>query len=221
MNLCLAITRVSKSYGGKTVLDGCSFSFDKKGVYVVTGPNGSGKSTFLRMAALIEGPDSGEVRYFSGEDVLPNDIALRRRITLVLPKIGLFNTTVFGNMAYGLKIRGIPKKEIEERVCGYLESFGLMDKKNQNTLTLSSGEAQRLGIARAMVTGPDILFLDEPTASVDQKNSEIIEEIIQKMKKQGNPVVIMTTHDFGQAERLADCLIGMNEGRLDLSDKRE
>lgn len=221
MNLRFAITHISKSYDRKTVLNACSFSFDKKGVYVVTGPNGSGKSTFLRISALIEHPDRGEVRYFSGDDVLPNDIALRRRLTLVLPKIGLFNTTVYGNMAYGLKIRGIRKREIEERVYGYLESFGLLHKKNQNALTLSSGESQRLGIARAMVTGPDILFLDEPTASVDQKNSEIIEEIIMNMNKQGNPTVIMTTHDSGQAERLADYLIRMNEGRLSLPNSSE
>ncbi|PKL51596.1 MAG: ABC transporter ATP-binding protein [Nitrospira bacterium HGW-Nitrospira-1] len=204
MNLRLAITHISKSYEGKTVLNDCSFSFDRKGVYILTGPNGSGKSTFLRIAALIESPDRGEVRYFSDDEVLENDILLRRRMTLVLPRIGLFNTTVYGNMAYGLKVMGMQKKEREEKVCGYLEAFGLLHKKKQNALTLSSGESQRLGIARAMVTEPDLLFLDEPTASVDQKNSELIEEIILKMKKQGNPTVIMTTHDTGQAERLAD-----------------
>lgn len=221
MNLGLAITHISKSYDGKTVLNACSFSFDKKGVYVVTGPNGSGKSTFLRISALIERPDRGEVRYFSGDEVLANDIFLRRRITLILPRIGLFNTTVYGNIAYGLKIRGMRKREIEERVYGYLESFGLLHKKNQNALTLSSGESQRLGIARAMVTEPDILFLDEPTASVDQKNSEIIEEIILKMKNKGNPTVIMTTHNPGQAKRLADYLICMDEGSLSLPNSSE
>lgn len=214
MNFRLAITHISKSYDGKTVLKDCSFSFDKEGVYVLTGPNGSGKSTFLRIAALIESPDRGEVRYLSDGEALPDDILLRRRMTLVLPRIGLFNTTVYGNMAYGLKVRGMQKRAIEEKVCGYLESFGLLHKKNQKALTLSSGESQRLGIARAMVTGPDLLFLDEPTASVDQKNSELIEEIVLKMKTKGHPTVIMTTHDTGQAERLADYLICMDEGRL-------
>lgn len=180
----------------------------------MTGPNGCGKSTFLRMAALIEKPDSGTVSFFSGDKVLVNDISLRRRITLVLPKVGLFNTTVYGNMAYGLKIRGIQNKDIEEKVEGYLKSFGLLHKKNQKALTLSSGESQRLGIARAMVTEPDFIFLDEPTASVDHKNSEIIEEIILNMKRQGHPTVIMTTHDAGQAERLADYLIRMHDGNL-------
>lgn len=216
-DLRLAITNISKSYDSEPVLNNCSFSFAKKGVYILKGPNGCGKSTFLRIASLIEKPDSGAVIYFSGAEVLANDISLRRRITLVLPKVGLFNTTVYSNMAYGLKIRGMQKRDIEEKVNAYLKSFGLLHKKNQKALTLSSGESQRLGIARAMVTEPDFLFLDEPTASVDHKNSEIIEEIIMKMKRQGHPIVIMTTHDAGQAERLADYLILMNEGSLGLS----
>lgn len=217
IDLSLAIANVSKSYDGKSVLNDCSFTFADKGVYILTGPNGCGKSTFLRIAALIEGPDSGRVIYSSGDEVLANDIHLRRRTTLVLPKVGLFNTSVYDNMAYGLKIRGMQKRDIEEKVNGYLKSFGLLQKKNQKALTLSSGESQRLGIARAMVTGPDFLFLDEPTASVDQRNSDIIEELILKMKKQGKPTVIMTTHDAGQAERLADHLIHMREGRFGLS----
>lgn len=214
MSLRLVASDICKNYNGVPVLADCSYSFDKKGIYVLTGPNGSGKSTFLRICALLEAPDSGTISYLSGGSPLNNDIALRRRITLVLPRVGLFNTTVYGNMAYGLKVRKTSKRDVEEKVNGYLRSFGLLHKKNQNALTLSSGESQRLGIARAMVTGPDLLFLDEPTASVDQKNSEIIEDIILKMKNKGNPTVIMTTHDAGQAERLADFLIRMHEGSL-------
>lgn len=214
MSLRLTVSHVYKSYAGKAVLEDCSHAFESKGIYVLMGPNGCGKSTFLRICSLLESPDRGEVVYHGENGVVPASTALRRRIALVLPKIGVFNTTVFKNVAYGLKIRGIGGKEIRERVEGYLDSFGLLHKRNQNALTLSSGETQRMGIARAMTTNPDILFLDEPTASVDQENTEIIEEIILEMKRKGRPTVILTTHDAGQAERLGDRLLVMKDGKI-------
>ena len=136
-------------------------------------------------------------------------------MTLVLPRIGVFNTTVFRNAAYGLQLRSAKRQEIEERVQNALDFVGLGPKRDQHALTLSSGETQRLGIARALVLEPEILFLDEPTASVDEENTEIIESIVGAMKKQGRLTVIMTTHDRGQAERIADRLLIMKHGRIE------
>ncbi|GAB4405814.1 MAG: ATP-binding cassette domain-containing protein [Thermodesulfovibrionales bacterium] len=214
MGLILSISNIYKSYNGISVLKDCSFSFDRGGVYVLTGPNGSGKSTFLRICALLEPPDSGEINYLSGSDIVKKDVELKRRMTLVLPKVGVFNTTVFKNAAYGLKIRGIKGKEMEESVNKALDFVGLIHKENHNALTLSSGETQRLGIARAMVIEPEMLFLDEPTASVDQENTEIIEKIILRMKREGRSTVIITTHDREQAERLADRILILNDGKI-------
>lgn len=214
MSLRLNISNVWKSYNGKPVLNACSFSFDRNGVYVLTGANGSGKSTLLRICALIESPDKGEVNYFSGNNIISKDTGLRRRITLVLPGIGLFNTTVFNNAAYGLKIRGNKSKEIERNVNDALKFVGLLHKKNHNALTLSSGETQRLGIARAMVIEPEMLFLDEPTASIDNENTQIVEDIILNMKKEGRSKIIIATHDRAQAERLADCMLIMEKGKI-------
>lgn len=214
MALRLVATNIWKGYNSNQILRDCSFSFNEHGIYVLAGPNGSGKSTFLRLCALIEEPDKGEISYFSESEMMRKDISLKRKITLVLPRVGVFNTTVFKNAAYGLKIRGIKGSELSERIHRALEFVGLTDKRNQNALTLSSGETQRLGIARAMVIQPEILFLDEPTASVDEKNTEIIEDIILKMKGGGKSTVVITTHDREQATRLADYLIVIKDGKI-------
>ncbi len=212
----LITSHIRKDYGGRSILKDCSATFDGKGTYVLMGPNGCGKSTFLRICALLEKPDNGELAFFSGDSAHQHDLSLRRRITLVLARTGVFNTTVFTNAAYGLKIRGAHRAEIDQRVRDALSFVGLQSKMNQRALTLSSGETQRLGIARALVIQPEILFLDEPTASVDQENTQIIESIISSMKKNGRTTVIMTTHDRDQAERLADVLMFMREGSISL-----
>lgn len=214
MTLTLTASNIGKGYDGNEVLRDCSFTFNENGIYVLTGPNGCGKSTFLRICALIEPPDSGEIAYLSHGSIIQKNLALKRRITLVLPRVGVFNTTVSKNVAYGLTVRGTTHDEAEKKVDRMLEFVGLSHKKEQNALTLSSGETQRLGIARALVIEPEILFLDEPTASVDQKNTEIIERIITEMKKDARAIVVITTHDSAQAERLADFLLVMREGSV-------
>lgn len=213
MTLQLSVSNIHKSYGGEHVLKNCSCSFQESGIYVLTGPNGSGKSTFLRICALLEEPDEGEVNFHSNGQSVEKDIQLKRRITLLLPKIGVFNTTVEKNVAYGLKLRGLNRDQIDDKVGKTLDFVGLLQKRDQKALTLSSGETQRLGIARALVIEPEMFFLDEPTASVDQKNTEIIEKIIQKMKTDRR-LIIMTTHDMAQAERLADRLLVVKDGRI-------
>ncbi len=210
----LTIEHIRKAYDGRPVLRDCSYSFTEGGVYVLMGPNGCGKSTLLRLCSLLERPDGGELLYRDNGVPLVPDIALRRRLTLVLPRTGLFNTTVFSNAAYGLTVRGAGKEAIHERVREVLSFVGLSHKQKQNALTLSSGETQRLGIARALAIRPEILFLDEPTASVDEENTATIESIITRLNQEGRTLVIMTTHDRDQAERLADKLLIMRDGEV-------
>ena len=162
----------------------------------------------------MEKPDSGRVEYRDGGQILAADLALRRRITLVLPRTGIFNTTVYKNVAYGLKIRGITRDEIEARVNDALLAVGLAHKKWQRALELSSGETKRLGIARAMVINPEVFMLDEPTANIDPANTEIIEDIILKMKQERQATILMITHDPAQAQRLGDELLFMQDGKI-------
>ncbi|OGW35037.1 MAG: ABC transporter ATP-binding protein [Nitrospirae bacterium GWC2_56_14] len=211
----LDVSHLTKTYDKKTILNDCSYVFDKTGTYVLMGPNGCGKSTFLRICAMLERQDSGDIAYFDNSTVLANDITLKRRLTLVLPRTGVFNTTVFKNVAYGLKIRGLHHTVIERKVNAALDFVGLGPKTGQHARTLSSGETQRLGIARALVLEPEVLFLDEPTASIDEENTQIIESIIGAMKKEGRSTIIMTTHDREQATRVGDFQLVMRNGRIE------
>jgi tungstate transport system ATP-binding protein len=211
----LVITHIRKNYNGKPVLKDCSYAFNGSGTYVLMGSNGCGKSTLLRICSLLEEPDGGDLLFQENGAPLIRDLALRRRMTLVLPRTGVFNTTVFNNAAYGLKVRGMGGNLLKREVDRALDFVGLAHKSGQNARTLSSGETQRLGLARALAIGPEILFLDEPTASVDEENTAIIESIIGDLKKERRTMVIMTTHDKDQAARLADTLLFMTGGRVE------
>jgi tungstate transport system ATP-binding protein len=214
MGLDLEITRLAKTYNGRPVLQDCSFSFAGGRTYTLQGPNGSGKSTLFRILALLEQPDAGAVQYLDRGRILAPDLALRRRLTLVLPRTGIFRTTVGKNVAYGLKIRGIAAAEVERRVQEALETVGLAHKRHQQALELSSGEAKRLGIARAMVIDPQIFLLDEPTANLDPANTAIIEEVVLKLRAGGRSTILLITHDPAQARRLGDQMLVMQDGAL-------
>ena len=214
MGLELEILHVFRSYNGNSILRDCSFAFASGRTYVLQGLNGSGKSALFRALALLEQPDSGRVEYRDSGRILAAGLELRRRITLVLPRTGIFNTTVFNNVAYGLKIRGIARAESQARVHDALAAVGLAHKKRQRAAELSSGETKRLGIARAMVINPEILMLDELTANIDPANTAIIEDIILKMKQERQTTILMITHDPAQAQRLGDDLLFMQDGKI-------
>jgi tungstate transport system ATP-binding protein len=214
MSLSLVVSHLFKEYEGKSILNDCSYTFEEAGIYGLIGPNGGGKSTFLRLCALLESPDRGTTTYLSAGRGVPPGLELRRRITLVLPKVGVFNASVFKNVAYGLTVRGLSASRIKDKALGALDYVGLAHKQDQNALTLSSGETQRLGLARALVVEPEILFLDEPTASIDPRNTTVIEEIILKLKREARALVIMATHDMEQVKRITDRVIRIDQGRI-------
>lgn len=214
MGLTLELVNISKSYNGNQVLRDCSHTFPVGGSYIVMGPNGSGKSTLFRLAALLEAPDQGQVIYRQSGQPLPLDIKLRRRITMVFPRVGIFNRSVFANVAYGLKCRGLPRKLRGKRVLEVLAQVGLTHKAHQPAVTLSSGETMRLGLARALVLDPEVLFLDEPTAHIDKANTEIIEACIHRIRTERALTLFIITHDPPQAERLRGQKILLQDGRL-------
>lgn len=209
--LRLFLDEIGMTYEGRAVLNGITHTFEPGSVTLLMGQNGSGKSTLLRIAALLESPTYGEVRYKDGDDILPHDIGLRRRIVMVQSRGGIFSRSVLGNAVYGLGVRGMGRQQALERAMEALASVGLSGYAQHSALTLSSGESQRLAIARAIAVGPEVLFLDEPTASVDGENTFAIEEIIKNMQ---GPAIIMTTHDRDQAMRLGGRILTMHRGVL-------
>jgi len=213
----LKIRNLKKIYNGRTVLDIESLNFQKRKIYAIVGPNGSGKTTLLNILNLLEKPDEGQISFYdqeithkSNSDILES----RRRMTLVNQDPFLFHSTVYDNIAYGLKIRSLSSAEQRIRVKNSLKMVGLSDFENRRVNQLSGGEVQRVVIARALVIKPEILFLDEPTTSIDQRHIDIVEGIIKKIKKEIKTTVIFTTHDLSQAYRLADEVISLLDGKI-------
>jgi tungstate transport system ATP-binding protein len=135
-------------------------------------------------------------------------------MAMVFQKPAVLNTTVAENVAFGLKFRGVEKSLIESRVQSALDLVGLPDFSERKAITLSGGEMQRVSIARAMVTGPDVLLLDEPTANLDPVSSEIIENLILRINKELHTTIILSTHDMIQGQRLADRIGVIMDGRI-------
>lgn len=195
----------------------CSLNIEKGPLYTIVGPNGSGKSTLLGILSLIEMPDSGKVNYYDDNTPISNPwdrIDIRRKAVLVPTRAALFNESVFSNAAYGLRLRGFRRDGMRERVFDALKAVQLEERAKCNALELSSGEAQRLALARALVINPDILFLDEPTASLDPDNSRIVEEIISGWRRKSNKIVVIVTHSLHQAKALSDIVVFMYKGEI-------
>ncbi len=212
-----------RKYSGRFTLR-VSLKLETGPVYVLLGPNGSGKSTLLRVLSLLERPDSGMVVLRNGGQHLNpfSDIRLRRRIVLVGTHPVVFNTTVIDNVLYGLRLRGMNKTRAMERAEEALALVGLLDKKDHRAVLLSSGQKQRLCLARAIAIEPDVLFLDEPTVNLDPANTKIIEDAIRRFNQEGQRIVLFVTHNIFQARKLGRRIVFMNDGRvLEVGEKEE
>ncbi len=135
-------------------------------------------------------------------------------MAMVFQKPAVLNTTVAGNVAFGLKFREIEKSETESRVHEALDIVGLLHLANRKAVTLSGGEMQRVAIARALVTRPEVLLLDEPTANLDPVNTELIEKLILDIHRKFQTTIILSTHDMIQGQRLADRIGVIINGRI-------
>lgn len=204
--------KILKSFNGKEVLKGISIEFKEGKITSIIGPNGAGKTTLLRILNLLEKPTGGKLFFDNCEVKKATLLSIRRRMAMIFQNPMMFNSSVYNNVAYGLKVRGRGsfKNEIEK----ILSITRLSRLKNQSALTLSSGEMQRVALARALILRPEVLFLDEPTADLDPLSKKIIEDLIPIINKEYGTTIIMTTHDLSVGERLSDHLIIMIDGRI-------
>ncbi len=213
MNL-IEMKDVTKNYASKTVLKNINLQVNQGEILALLGPNGSGKSTILRILAFLENPTSGEVNFENETANKRNFEKLRLESTLVFQKTTLFDSTVFENVVYGLKIRKVPKDQQEALAKEALRIVKLEGFEKRSARKLSGGEQQRVAIARALVLKTKLLLLDEPTANLDPKNAQIIEEVIATVNRELKTTIVMATHNMFQAQILPSRIALIDEGKI-------
>ena len=214
MKWLMKLKDVKKRYGERTAIDGVSLEIKENEIFTILGPNGSGKTTMLRIMASIDEPTSGE-GFFEGNIINnSNRSQARKKSTMVFQKTIIFNTTVYKNIAYGLKLRGYSKKEIEEKVKESLNLVKLAGYEKRLARKLSGGEQQRVSLARALTLNTKLLLLDEPTANLDPKNVSIIEEAISHVNREFKTTIVMATHNIFQAEIITNRVALLLGGKI-------
>jgi len=213
----IRIKDIVKKYDGKTVLNVENLCLSKGKIYGIIGPNGSGKSTLLKIIAGLEESTKGKILY--NNQMLSK--VIMKKMTYVSQNPYLFRTTVFKNIAYPLKIRGIDKEFTYKIVKKIMEEFEIDNLQNQLATSLSGGESQKVVLARALTFNPQLLLLDEPTANIDPNTIELIERTIVKINREKNITIFIVTHNVGQARRICDEVIFLKNGTVIEQGKTE
>jgi len=191
---------------GRAVLDGVDLELGGEGITLVLGPNGAGKSVLLRTLCGLLEPSGGSIDWGGGARP-------ELGVTMVFQHSMMLRASVLENVALALKPYGVNRRERQRRAVQVLERVGLAARAGDSARQLSGGEQQRLALARAWVTAPRLLLLDEPTASLDPSATAEVERIVREIRTDGTRI-LMTTHNLGQATRLGDDVVFMSAGRV-------
>jgi len=205
--LPLTVEAAAFSGDGKLLVEPNSFTIPAGGLTVLLGPNGAGKSLTLRLCHGLLTPSRGAVRWAAGAE------GRAKRHAMVFQKPIMLRRSVEANITHALAAAGANSAERKARATQALQRFGLAERSSQPARLLSGGEQQRLAIARAWALRPELLFLDEPTSQLDPAATRQIEELLSGLVAEGI-TVMMSTHDLGQARRLADRVLFLHRGRL-------
>ncbi len=210
MSVNLQLAGLQRNYRTVKALKSVSLNLEGNKIVVLLGVNGAGKTTLMRLVAGLENPDGGQI-IFNKQQV--NAKALRRISTLVFQKTAMFSLDVYGNLAYGLKIRGILDQEIPQKISKVLREVKLSEFEKRRAKKLSGGEQQRVALARAFLLDSRVLLLDEPTANLDPNSAAIIEKAIFN-NKSSHRIIVMATHNLNQARRMADEIVHIHNGEV-------
>lgn len=206
--LPLVVEGLALELGGRRLLDDLSFTLERGGCTLILGPNGAGKSLLLRVLHGLVPASAGRLRWQE-----PDPARRRAAQAFVFQKPVLLRRSVRADLASALAARGVPRRERRARIEEALALVGLEGTLGRAARTLSGGEQQRLALARAWALRPQLLLLDEPTASLDPAATRRVEAIVRDLVARG-VTILMSTHDLGQARRLADRILFLHEGRL-------
>lgn len=211
---------IRKDFGQTKVLKGINLEIEEGELVTLLGPSGCGKSTLLRCLAGLETVTSGKI-YLDGKDI--TDTAARNRgIGMVFQQYSLFpNMTVEENIEFGLKQKKVPAEERPPKVSDMLEIVGLEKQRKQYPKELSGGQQQRAALARAIVTSPKVLLLDEPLSAIDAKLRKSLQTEIRRIQKELGITAVFVTHDQDEAMVMSDKVHLMNEGQIEQSASPE
>jgi len=208
----LEAAHLSRTVVGKVITNNINVQVHVSEILAVVGPSGSGKSSFLRLLNRLDEPTDGVVR-LNGQDyreLAPEE--LRRRVGMVMQFAYLFPGTVAENIKYGPSQRGANLPA--EQIAALLQRVGLSGYQKRDVSNLSGGEAQRVSIARMLANAPEVLLLDEPTSALDEESAREVEDLVLDIVRERRMTCVIVTHNNGQARRLADRTMIIEDGKL-------
>ena len=210
----LAIEKILVRYGETFCLEVPSLAVGRGEILAVIGPNGAGKSTLLRVMGLLQQPTEGRI-YFHGREVKrSNGLASRRLMASVFQEPLLLNASVYDNAALGLKLRGLDRRAVEQKVLPWLERLGISLLAKRPARSLSGGEAQRTSLARALALAPEILLLDEPFSPLDPPTRESLLLDLERILRETGITTVFVTHDRDEAFMLSDRIAVLIDGKI-------
>lgn len=201
------------SYSGSPALRVSELEIPDNEIVALVGPNGSGKTTLLHLLAFVAAPDCGSIEFFGRNAAEVDLLELRRSVGLLLQNPYLFHETVLDNLTWGLRLRGVSKKECRDRALTALETVGLRGFENRDAKRLSGGETQRIALARTLALDPRVLLLDEPFNHMDKEAARRTEELVVEINTTLKKTVVLTSHS-GKTQVMAHRTLHMFNGRI-------